>query len=192
MKKALLLIAMLISTPLFVNAQCNHCATPCNKSGNTQDNSQKINWMSFEEAIEANKTNPKKIFIDVYTNWCGWCTKMDQTTFINKDVVKYMNENYHAVKFNAESNDTIEFAGYTFINEGGSNGRKGTHQLAIALLQGKMSYPSYVFMDKNNNLITVAPGYMDASRFMPVLKYIGSDAYLNSTFDEFSKAEYGK
>ncbi len=150
-------------------------------------NAQKINWMTFQEAVKLNETAPKKIFIDVYTDWCGWCKKMDKTTFLDPTVVEYMNENFYAVKFDAEMNDTISFAGYTFINQGGMGGRKGTHQLAAALLQGRLSYPSYVFMDEKNQLLTVAPGYMEPKDLMPILKYFGTDAYLNQTFKEYFK-----
>ena len=150
-------------------------------------NAQKINWMTFQEAIKLNETAPKKIFIDVYTDWCGWCKKMDQTTFQDTAVIAYMNENYYAVKFNAECNDTIVFGEYTFVNEGGISGRKGTHQLASALLQGRLSYPSYVFMNEKNQLITVAPGYIEAKEFLPILQYIGTDAYLRQTFKDYIK-----
>ncbi len=166
MKKVLIALVFLVSLPIFGNAQ-------------------KINWMTFQEAIESNKTTPKKIFIDVYTDWCGWCKKMDQTTFVNKDIVEYINANYYAVKLNAEMSDTIVFSGYTFVNQGSTNGRKGTHQLAVALLQGKMSYPSYVFMNEDAQLLTVAPGYRGADDFMPLLKYFGSDAYLNEKYNDF-------
>lgn len=155
--------------------------------GIAQDNVQKINWMTFEEAVRLNDTLPKKIFIDVFTDWCGWCKKMDQTTFCNQEVVEYMNENYYAVKFNAENNDTINFGGYSYINESGKDGRKGTHQLAIALLQDRMSYPSYVFLNEKNQLLTVARGYMEAKNFIPVLKYISTDAYLNENFQDYIK-----
>ena len=165
MKRLLIVLMVLFSLPIVGNAQ-------------------KINWMTFQEAVKLNETAPKKIFIDVYTDWCGWCKKMDKTTFLDPAVVEYMNENYYAVKLDAEMNDTISFAGYTFVNEGG---RRGTHQLAAALLQGRLSYPSYVFMNEKNQVLTVAPGYMEPKDLMPILKYIGTDAYLNQTFKEYFK-----
>ncbi|MBR6439510.1 MAG: DUF255 domain-containing protein [Bacteroidales bacterium] len=168
MKRLLFALVFMIALPIFGNAQ-------------------KINWMTFQEAVKLNETTPKKIFIDVFTDWCGWCKRMDQTTFINKDVVEYMNENYYAVKLDAEMSDTIVFSGYTFVNEGGMNGRKGTHQLAAALLQGRLSYPSYVFMDEHNQLLTVAPGYMEANDFLPILKYFGTDAYLTEKYQDYIK-----
>ena len=150
-----------------------------------ESKSNKINWMTFEEAVKLNETSPKKIFIDVYTDWCGWCTKMDQTTFIDPSVVEYMNENYYAVKFDAEQTEPIEFMGYTFVNQNPSGARKGTHQLAQALLQGKMSYPSYVFMNEKNQVLTIVPGYAQAKDFLPILKFFGSDAYMTTNWEKY-------
>lgn len=157
---------------------------------NAQDSApSKINWMSFAEAVKLNETAPKKIFIDVYTDWCGWCTKMDQTTFIDPTIVEYMNDNFYAVKFNAEQKEPVEFMEYTFVNEAPEGSKRSTHQLAAALLQGKMSYPSYVFMNEKNQILTVVPGYSKAEDFITILKYFGSDAFLTTSWEEFSKSQ---
>ena len=79
-----------------------------------QVNAQEINWVTLEEAVELQKKKPKKIMMDVYTNWCGPCKMLDRNTFHNKDVVDYVNKNYYAVKFNAEGNETVNFSGKTF------------------------------------------------------------------------------
>ena len=84
--------------------------------GSASTQAQEINWMSFEEAIDAQQKNPKKIIMDTYTAWCGWCKKMDKETFTNKDVVNYINENYYAVKFDAEGNDVVNFKGNSFTS----------------------------------------------------------------------------
>ena len=75
-----------------------------------------INWMTLEEAIELQKETPKKIIMDVYTNWCGPCKMLDKYTFHNEDVVNYINEHYYAVKFNAEGIDVVTFKGNTYSN----------------------------------------------------------------------------
>ena len=117
----------------------------CNSSNSTSGNSHpdgEINWMSWEQAIEMNKKAPKKIFIDMYTDWCGWCKKMDKSTFIEENVVKVMNDNFYAVKFDAEQKEEIVYKGQAFKYV--PSGRKGYHELAAAFLNGKLSYPSFV------------------------------------------------
>ena len=76
-----------------------------------QENNEKVKWYTFEEAVDLSKNNPKKLFIDVYTDWCGWCKRMDQNTFTHPVIAKYLNENFYAVKFNAESTKPIDFTG---------------------------------------------------------------------------------
>ena len=60
--------------------------------------SQEINWISVEKALELQKKVPKNIIMDVYTDWCGPCKIMDKNTFQNTDVVKFINNNFYAIK----------------------------------------------------------------------------------------------
>jgi thioredoxin-related protein len=145
----------------------------------------KINWISFEEAIEKNKEENKKMFIDVYTDWCGWCKKMDRTTFRNPVIVDYINSNYLPVKFNAEQKVAIEFKGeeYNFIRKG----RRGYHELAAAITKGQLSYPTYVFLDENLNVIQPVPGYQDEVTFEYILNYFGDDFYKKVPWKQFTK-----
>ena len=64
----------------------------------SQSEKHKVKWYTLEEAQKLNAKNPKKIIIDVYTDWCGWCKKMDQATFGNPAIAKYLNDNYYPVK----------------------------------------------------------------------------------------------
>ena len=56
--------------------------------------------------------------MDVYTDWCGWCKRMDATTFENPAIAKYMSENFYCVKFNAESQKEVTFKGQKYGTEG--------------------------------------------------------------------------
>lgn len=71
---------------------------------------EKINWLSMAELQAAYAKNPKPIIIDVYTDWCGWCKVMDRETYSNDKVADYINKNFYAVKYNAESTAQVEFA----------------------------------------------------------------------------------
>ena len=92
---------------------------------------QEIQWMTLGEALEAQKTVSKKIFMDVYTKWCGPCKLLDKKTFANRDVARYISEHFYAVKFNAEGNEEIAFYDQVFRNTNYDPNRKGrnaTHQ----------------------------------------------------------------
>lgn len=145
-----------------------------------------IDWVSFEEAMALNQTTPKLVFIDVYTDWCGWCKKMDASTFSNPEVVKYMNEKYYCVKLDAEAKEAIQFMGKEFVNPN-PDGRKSTHQLAALLLNNKMSYPSYVFMNEENKVLTVVKGYKDVKGFDPIIHWFGEQVYIDTPYQEYVK-----
>lgn len=145
----------------------------------------KVNWISIEEAVKLSEKDGKKILVDMYTDWCGWCKRMDATTYKNEEVVKYINEHYHAVKFDGEHKGEIVIKGRTFKFV--PNGRRGYHELAASLMQGKMSYPTTVFLDENIQLLTAVPGYQQAPQLMPILAYFGENAYKDTDWNVFSQ-----
>ncbi len=176
MKSFQALIVLLLLTLIILSAQA-------------QEKAASISWMSFEDAIEANaklKKNKKKIFVDVYTSWCGWCTRMDQTTFKDSAVTAVMNRYFLPVKLNAERRDTVVFKEKTYVNAN-PGGNRSAHQLAISLLNGRMSYPSFVILNEKEEVIQIIPGYREAAEFTKILRYFGEDAYLSKTWEEFSK-----
>lgn len=150
-----------------------------------EQETEEVNWMSIEEAYELNQTQPKKILVDIYTDWCGWCKRMDKTTYSNPAIVKYINENFYAVKFDAEQKEDITILDNTFKFVG--EGRRGYHELAAALLQGKMSYPTTVFLDESFNMIQPIAGYLDAKGIEPILWYFASDAFKNEEWTAFNQ-----
>lgn len=144
-----------------------------------------IKWMSFNEALKAQKKEPRKIFMDVYTDWCGPCKLLDKNTFQNKDVAAYVNANYYAVKFNAEGTESIKYKDFTYTNpdfDPKREGRNSQHLFAHALKIN--AYPSVVFFDEKGNLIQPLPGYKTPQQLEIFLKMIKTDAYKNITTAE--------
>lgn len=142
-----------------------------------------VNWMTFEEAVEKSKTDKKKIFIDVYTNWCGWCKVMDRETFSQPEIARYLNENFYPVKLNAEQRDSIQFRGYTFKYV--PRGKRGYHELAASLLQNKLSYPTVVFLDEDFNMLQPLPGYHKPDFFEKVVKFYGGGHNKTTSWKEW-------
>ena len=138
----------------------------------------KINWMSFNEALEAQEKEPRKIFMDVYTDWCGPCKLLDKNTFQNADVAKYVNENYYAVKFNAEGTESIDYQDFVYTNpnyDPNREGRNSQHLFAHAMKIN--AYPSVVFFDEEGNLIQPLPGYKTPQQLEIFLKMIENDDF---------------
>ncbi len=150
-----------------------------------QNEESKINWVSIEEAERLSKENPKKIFVDIYTDWCGWCKRMEANTFSHPQIAAYINENFYAVKLNAEQAEPIVFRGNEYVNENPGT-RRSSHNFARALLRGRMSYPSVAFFDEELNLITAIPGYREPKQFEPILVFFEEDHYLSQpNLDDF-------
>jgi thioredoxin-related protein len=124
------------------------------------DDKKEIKWLSIEEAYELNQKEPRKIFIDVYTDWCGWCKKMDRDTFTDPEVAKFVNENFYAVKMDAEDQDKIILAQDT------------TTQQMLARSMGVRGYPTIVYMKEDFKTIHVVPGYQKADDFLKNLKSV--------------------
>lgn len=149
MKKFFLLVAVLTLNSQFTFAQ------------------DKINWLTFDQAANMTQDNPKMILVDVYTDWCGWCKKMDKETFTDPKVVAYINENFYPVKMNAENTKkTFEFRGKEYT------------EATMAKAMRVSSYPNFVIMDAAMENITQMPGYRQPDPFLEGL---------SSLMDKFGK-----
>ncbi len=145
-------------------------------SGVIASDHAKVNWLTMEEAQEKFNQEPRKIFVDVYTDWCGWCRRMTSETFSHPYIAEMLNTHFYPVKLNAEQEEPIVFQGVTYENENIGQ-RRATHNFAIALLQGKMSYPSVVFFNEEMQLITAIPGFRPPKNMEAVLTFFKEDIY---------------
>lgn len=150
-----------------------------------------LKWLTFTEAVELNKKEPKKILIDVYTEWCGWCKVMDKSTYTDTTIINYINKHFYPVKIDAEMKDTVRFRDIVFVNPNPAQSRS-PHQLAQALLNGKMSYPTTVFLDEKFDMLGPLPGYYSAQNLEPVLVFYGEERYKTTKWEEFTKTFKGK
>ena len=143
---------------------------------------EEIKWMSMTEALEAQKETPKKIFMDVYTTWCGPCKLLDKKTFSDANVAKFVNDNFYAVKFNAEGTEEIYYKDFNYTNPNYQEGRKGRNSQHLFAHALKITgYPTVVFFNEEGNVIQPVVGYKTPAQIEIYLKMIANDDYLKLT-----------
>ncbi len=148
-----------------------------------------LKWYTWEEAVELNKTKPKKIVVDVFTNWCGWCKKMDKGAFADPAVSAYIAANFYPVKLNAEQREEIKFSDESFSFVAGENGRGGVHALAYALLEGKMGYPTLVYLNEKYERIMISPGFKETPDLLKELKFAAEEIYNKTSWEKYKEGK---
>ena len=146
-----------------------------------------LKWYSWEEAVAACEKEPRKIFVDVYTDWCGWCKVMDKKTFPIPEVKSYIEANFYPVKLDAEQKEDIIWNGNTFSWR--PAGRNGINMLAYSLLEGKTSYPTIVYLNEKFERIMISPGYKTPEKFLPELKFAAEEHYTTQSWEEYKKGK---
>jgi thioredoxin-related protein len=143
-----------------------------------------VKWLSWDEAIAMSRQEPRKFFVDVYTDWCGWCKKMDKATFENTSVATYLNSHYYPIKFNAEQRSEIKIHDkvYQYVS-GGMRG--GYHQWAAEITYGRLSYPTLVFLDENMKVIQPLAGFKEADELQKIMQYFAEDHHKTTPWNKY-------
>ena len=134
-----------------------------------------IQWNSFDAGMEKAKAGHKKVLVDVYTEWCGWCAKMDTEVYSDPGVKEYLSKNFVIIKMNAEGDGKVHYKGQEY----------SPGQLAAAF--GVNGYPATLFMREDSEPITLLPGYAEASMFRLIPSFIAEDQYEKKQFSEYLK-----
>ncbi len=148
---------------------------------------KKIKWYTWEEAVALQAKEPRIIMVDLYTDWCGWCKRMDSTTFEDDNVAKFLNEYFYPVKFNAEQKEEINYGGK--IHKFVESGRSGYHELAAAMVDGKLGYPNFVYFNEKMERIMISPGYKGPEDVMLELQFTAGGDYAKMKWEDFKASK---
>lgn len=149
------------------------------------EQNNKINWLTLDELQVAQKSSPKPVIVDLYTSWCVWCKKMDENTFTDPNLINYINKNFYAVKFDAESEADIQFKGNSYGIQTVNN--RKVHQLAWQWgnVNNRIGYPTLVILDENLDKIQAFPGFKDVEAMQSLAKYFGEKIYKTKSWQDY-------
>jgi thioredoxin-related protein len=137
-------------------------------------------WYKYDDGLAKAKKEKKHVLISFYTKWCGWCRKMDQYTFTDKEIKKVLNESYVAVKVDAQSSNKVK------------SGDKTITEKQVAGDFRTRSYPTTWFLKDSGDKIAPYYGYASAQDFLQVLNYVKDDLYDKISFQEYIKNQTEK
>jgi thioredoxin-related protein len=129
--------------------------------------------VSLERALEKASMENKKILVDVYAAWCPYCQRMHSDVYTSEEVLKAISDYFIWVQINVESDKKVTYHG-TEMTEA---------EFARAL--DNKNVPTTYFLNDEGAIIGVQPGYLDDDVFANLLNFVGSDAYLNTSFEEY-------
>lgn len=133
-----------------------------------------VEWKEFNRGIEIAKKEKKYVIIDFYTDWCGWCKKMDNLTYADREVQRLLSAHFVSIKLNAEDElNSLVFENKTYTYA------EFTQYLGIN------GFPTTVFLDPDGKAITKVPGFIQKEKMTKILNYFSSESYKKQTFDEF-------
>lgn len=111
---------------------------------------QAINFKngSFKEILAQAKTEKKLVFLDAYASWCAPCKLMEKNIFTRPAVKKYYDENFVNARIDMEKGEGRE----------------------IAQKYGIRSYPSFLFLNGDGEVVLKNFGYMEENEFLTFAK----------------------
>ncbi len=135
-----------------------------------------IRWHSLGSGLDEAKRARRPVLVDVVTDWCGWCKRMEKTTYTAAPVREYVGRTFVAIKLDAEDDEArARYDGRIHTT------REFADRFRIT------GYPTTLFLGQDGRLITMVPGYVKPERFMTVLRYIGDGHYRNQSFEAYSR-----
>jgi thioredoxin-related protein len=124
-----------------------------------------ISWGEYEKGMAQAKQDNKLIFLNFYADWCGYCKKMDDETFVDRAVANYLQDHFVAIRINADKEEKV------------------------ASIYGVRGLPLFCFLKPNGEPISSLPGYIPPEKFLNILKFIKTGSYEKMSFNDFMEKQ---
>jgi thioredoxin-related protein len=129
--------------------------------GRAHAQARQIQWLDWDAGMELARRSGRPVLVDVYTDWCGWCKRMDRDVYAKPEVREYLSSRFVTIKLDAEAPDPARYEDRNYTS------------ITLAERFKVTSYPTTIFLKSNGQHTINVPGYVPAERFLMVLRYIG-------------------
>lgn len=139
----------------------------------TSAQDQNVNPISLQQALELAPEEGKKILVDVFATWCPYCQRMHSEVYPSNGVQKAISDYFLWVKIDVEGKRKVNYHGEVMTEA----------EFATAL--ENQNVPTAYFLNSEGAIIGKQPGYLDQEIFVNLLNFVGSDAYLDQSFQDY-------
>ena len=143
----------------------------------TAAGAEPVAWHGWNEGLAAAAGGGKPVIVDVYTDWCGWCKRMDRDVYAKAAIGDYLNQHFVMVRLNAESAERVSYGGRTMTARALAGGFQVT------------GYPTTIFLKSDGTHLVNVPGYIPADDFIKLVRFIG-DGHMDRgvSWEEYSRS----
>ncbi len=135
--------------------------TALKKTSEQDQKDEGIQWKGYTDGMALAKSRNKHVFLYFHADWCAYCKKMEATTFKEKNIWSFLNENFVSIQVDTEKDTEI------------------SDQWKVRGL------PTVWFLKPDGTKLDNLPGYVDEEYLFKVLNYIHSGKYEKMSFNEF-------
>lgn len=135
-------------------------------------------WVSFDEMVESNQNQPKKIMLFMEAEWCGICKRMKREVFPDPTIQTLLNDHFYPIRVDIESEEQIQFADERVTKK------------ALSKEFGIRGTPTVIFLDTDYSVIGNKVGFSDRDEFTALLKFISEEEYNQASFEEYMQNTY--
>jgi thioredoxin-related protein len=121
-----------------------------------------VAWKKLDDAMDDALKSKRPVFVMVHAPWCGYCRKMDATTFRDPTIVRMLAAKFSSSRLDGESESTVRWPP-----------RKAVTEAEIAQkVFGVSGFPTLLFLRSDRKVLARISSYLPADQMKMLLEAV--------------------